>query len=155
MSHEDSAIPWPWVSRLAKLNGYGMDKWWGCNKRLSIIWWLTYSTRIRWESTQTVVTNNDQEVILNYLRSNITPPCSLLDSLEKRPSWLRMWLVYFKLSLVQVHYNRILKIPIFHITAGTTLESLNTAGVSQLSPWEAHDPGRQSPIAGHPTRLGS
>ena len=42
MSHEDSAIPLPWVSRLAKLNGYGMDKWWGCSKRLSIVWWLTY-----------------------------------------------------------------------------------------------------------------
>ena len=26
-------------------------------------------------------TSNEQEVILNYLRSNITPPCSLLDPL--------------------------------------------------------------------------
>jgi hypothetical protein len=26
-SHEDSAIALPWISRLAKLNGYGMVKW--------------------------------------------------------------------------------------------------------------------------------
>ena len=31
VSHEDSTIPLPWVSRLAKLIGYGKDKWWGCN----------------------------------------------------------------------------------------------------------------------------
>ena len=58
---------------------------------------ITVTHAVGYFSSQT---SNDQEVILNYLRSNITPPCSLLDSLEKRQSWLHTWLVYFNLNLV-------------------------------------------------------
>ena len=43
MSHEDSAIPLPWVSRLAKLNGKGRGKVVRLQQRLSMIWWLTYA----------------------------------------------------------------------------------------------------------------
>ena len=99
-------------------------------------------------------TSNDQEVILNYLRSNITPPCSLLDPLEKRPSRLHTRLGILIRIWWQVLYNRILKTPIYHITVGTAFERSNPAGVSQLSPLQAHDPRRQSSIAGHPIRLG-
>ena len=41
MSHEDSAIPLPWVSRLAKLNGKGRGKVVRLQQWLSKIWWLT------------------------------------------------------------------------------------------------------------------
>ena len=66
MSHEDSAIPLPWVSRLAKLNWV----W----KRISgevaaateNIWWLTYANksekRSKWNEREA---SNDQEVIMN------------------------------------------------------------------------------------------
>ena len=43
MSHEDSAIPLPWVSRLAKLNGKRRGKVVRLQERLSMIWWLTYA----------------------------------------------------------------------------------------------------------------
>ena len=45
MSHEDSAIPLPWVSRLAKLNGKGRGKVVRLQQRLSMIWWLTYANK--------------------------------------------------------------------------------------------------------------
>ena len=45
MSHEDSAIPLPWVSRLAKLNGKGRGQVVRLQQRLSMIWWLTYANK--------------------------------------------------------------------------------------------------------------
>ena len=55
MSHEDSAIPLPWVSRLAKLNGKGMDKVVRLQQRLSERWWLTYANKSEKRSNGTVV----------------------------------------------------------------------------------------------------
>ena len=55
MSHEDSAIPLPWVSRLAKLNGKGMDKVVRLQQRLSYVWWLTYAHKSEKRSRGTVV----------------------------------------------------------------------------------------------------
>ena len=43
MSHKDSAIPLPWVSRLAKLNGKGRGKVVRLQQRRSMIWWLSYA----------------------------------------------------------------------------------------------------------------
>ena len=45
MSHEESAIPLPWVPRLAKLNGKGRGKVVRLQQRLSMIWWLTYANK--------------------------------------------------------------------------------------------------------------
>ena len=45
MSHEDSAIPLPWVSRLAKLKGKGRGKVVRLQQRLSMILWLTYANK--------------------------------------------------------------------------------------------------------------
>ena len=42
MSHKDSAIPLPWVSRLAKLKGKGMDKVVRLQQATKHVWWLTY-----------------------------------------------------------------------------------------------------------------
>ena len=55
MSHEDSAIPLPWVSRLAKLNGKGRGKVVRLQQRLSMIWWLTYANKNEKRSNRTVV----------------------------------------------------------------------------------------------------
>ena len=55
MSHEDSAIPLPWVSRLAKLNGKGRGKVVRLQQRLSKIWWLTYANESEKRSKGTVV----------------------------------------------------------------------------------------------------
>ena len=55
MSHEDSAIPLPWVSRLAKLNGKGRAKVVRLQQRLSKIWWLTYANKSEKRSKGTVV----------------------------------------------------------------------------------------------------
>ena len=45
VSHEDSAIPLPWVSRLAKLNGKVRGKVVRLQRRLSKVWWLTYANK--------------------------------------------------------------------------------------------------------------
>ena len=45
MSHEDSAIPLPWISRLEKLKGKGRGKVVRLQQRLSMIWWLTYANK--------------------------------------------------------------------------------------------------------------
>ena len=42
LSHEDSAIPLPWVSRLAKLNGKGRGKGGEVAAATKHVWWLTY-----------------------------------------------------------------------------------------------------------------
>ena len=55
MSHEDSAIPLPWVSRLAKLKGKGRGKVVRLQQRLSMIWWLTYAKKREKRSNRTVV----------------------------------------------------------------------------------------------------
>ena len=55
MSHEDSAIPLPWVSRLAKLNGKGRGKVVRVQQRLSIIWWLTYANKSEKRASRMVV----------------------------------------------------------------------------------------------------
>ena len=55
MSHEDSAIPLPWVSRLAKLNGKVRGKVVSLQQRLSMIWWLTYAKESEKRSKGTVV----------------------------------------------------------------------------------------------------
>ena len=55
MSHEDSAIPLPWVSRLAKLNGKGRGKVVRLQQRLSMLWWLTYTNKSEKRSKGTVV----------------------------------------------------------------------------------------------------
>ena len=56
---------------------------------------------------------------------------------EKRPSQLHMRLMHFNSVKCQVLYNRILTNSHLPITAGTAFESLNPAGVSQLSPSQA------------------
>ena len=55
MSHEDSAIPLPWVSRLAKLNGKGRGKVVRLQQQLSMIWWLTYANESEKRNKGTVV----------------------------------------------------------------------------------------------------
>ena len=77
MSHEDSAIPLPWVSRLAKLKGKGRGKGGEVAAATKQVWWLTYANES--EKTSKARTRiYDQEVILEQLTSNITPtPCSL------------------------------------------------------------------------------
>ena len=55
MSHEDSAIPLPWVSRLAKLKGNGRGKVVRLHQRLSMIWWLTYANKSEKREKGTVV----------------------------------------------------------------------------------------------------
>ena len=55
MSHEDSAIPLTWVSRLAKLNGNGRGKVVRVQQRLSKIWWLTYAKKSEKISNEMVV----------------------------------------------------------------------------------------------------
>ena len=55
MSHEDSAIPLLWVSRLAKLNGKGRGKVVRLQQRLSIIWWLTYANKSEKRTNGTAV----------------------------------------------------------------------------------------------------
>ena len=55
MRHEDSAIPLPWVSRLAKLNGKGRGKVVRLQQRLSMIWWLTYANKSEKRAKGTVV----------------------------------------------------------------------------------------------------
>ena len=55
MSHEDSAIPLPWVSRLAKLNRKGRGKVVRLQQRLSMIWWLTYANKSEKRANRTVV----------------------------------------------------------------------------------------------------
>ena len=55
MSHEDSAIPLPWVSRLAKLNGKGRGKVVRLQQRLSMIWWLTYANESEKRNKEMVV----------------------------------------------------------------------------------------------------
>ena len=55
MSHEDSAIPLPWVSRLAKLNGKGRGKVVRLQQWLSKIWWLTYANKSEKRTNEMVV----------------------------------------------------------------------------------------------------
>ena len=55
MSHEDSAIPLPWVSRLANLNRKGRGKVVRLQQRLSMIWWLTYANESEKRASGTVV----------------------------------------------------------------------------------------------------
>jgi len=55
VSHEDSAIPLPWVSRLAKLNGKGMGKVVRLQQWLSKVWWLTYANKSEKRSNGTIV----------------------------------------------------------------------------------------------------
>ena len=55
MSHEDSAIPLPWVSRLAKLNGKGRGKVVRLHQRLTKVWWLTYTNESEKRSKGMVV----------------------------------------------------------------------------------------------------
>ena len=55
MSHEDSAIPLPWVSRLAKLKGKGRGKVVRLQHQLSMIWWLTYTNKSEKRASGTVV----------------------------------------------------------------------------------------------------
>ena len=55
MSHEDSAIPLPWVSRLEKLNRKGRGKVVRLQQRLSMIWWLTYANKSEKRAKGTVV----------------------------------------------------------------------------------------------------
>ena len=55
MSHEDSAIPLPWASRLAKLNGKGRGKVVRLQQQLSMIWWLTYTNESEKRNKGTVV----------------------------------------------------------------------------------------------------
>ena len=45
MSHEDSAIPLPWVSRLAKPNGKGRGKGGEVAAVAKQVWWLTYANK--------------------------------------------------------------------------------------------------------------
>ena len=45
MSHEDSAIPLPWVSRLAKLKGGMKGKSGEVAAATKHIWWLTYANK--------------------------------------------------------------------------------------------------------------
>jgi len=45
VSHEDSAIPLPWVSRLAKLNGKGRGYSGEVAAATKHIWWLTYANK--------------------------------------------------------------------------------------------------------------
>ena len=55
MSHEDLAIPLPWVSRLAKLKGKGRGKVVRLQQHLSKIWWLLYANKGKKRSKGTVV----------------------------------------------------------------------------------------------------
>ena len=55
MSHEDSTIPLPWVSRLAKLNGKGRGKVVRLQQWLSKIWWLTYANKSEKRTNEMVV----------------------------------------------------------------------------------------------------
>ena len=55
MSHEDSAIPLPWVSRLAKLKGKGRGKGGEVAAVTKHIWWLTYANKSEKRSNGTVV----------------------------------------------------------------------------------------------------
>ena len=55
MSHEDSAIPLPWVSRLAKLKGKGKDKGGEVAAATKHVWWLTYANKSEKRSKGTVV----------------------------------------------------------------------------------------------------
>ena len=102
MSHENSAIPLPWVSRLAKLNGKGRGKVVRLQQRLSKIWWLTYGNKSEKRSNGTV---EKLEVIKkwswNCLRTNITQNrVHFPDSTEKRPSQLHTRLMRFNSDLV-------------------------------------------------------
>ena len=54
MSHEDSAIPLPWVSRLAKLKGKGRGKVVRLQQRLSI-YGGTYANKSEKRASGTVV----------------------------------------------------------------------------------------------------
>ena len=56
--NEDSTIPLPWVSRLAKLKGKGRGKVVRLQQRLSKVWWLTYeykSEKRSWTSGRQLV----------------------------------------------------------------------------------------------------
>ena len=54
MSHEDSAIPLPWVSRLAKLNG--LERVSGeVAATTKQVWWLTYANESEKRNKGTVV----------------------------------------------------------------------------------------------------
>ena len=55
MSHEDSAIPLPWVSRLAKLSGKGRGKVVRLQQQLSMIWLLTYANKSEKRTSGTAV----------------------------------------------------------------------------------------------------
>ena len=55
MSHEDSAIPLPWVSRLAKLKGKGRGKGGEVAAATKQVWWLTYANKSEKRSNGTVV----------------------------------------------------------------------------------------------------
>ena len=55
MSHEDSAIPLPWVSRLAKLKGVWKRISGGVAAATKHVWWLTYAYESEKRSKGTVV----------------------------------------------------------------------------------------------------
>ena len=79
MSHEDSAIPLPWVARLAKLNRKGRGKGGEVAAATEHVWWLTYANKSEKRSKGTVVKLAMIKVIPELLlTSNITQkPCSL------------------------------------------------------------------------------
>ena len=55
MSHEDLAIPLPWVSRLAKLKGVWKRISGGVAAATKHVWWLTYANKSEMRSNGTVV----------------------------------------------------------------------------------------------------
>ena len=79
MSHEDSAIPLPWVLGLEKLYWKGRGKQVRLQQRLSMIWWLTYAIKSEKRRKGTVVKlAMIKKGSWNYLRTIITQrPCSL------------------------------------------------------------------------------
>ena len=54
MSHEESATPLPWVSRLAKLNGKGRGKVVRLQQAKQV-WWLPYANESEKRNKGTVV----------------------------------------------------------------------------------------------------
>ena len=55
MSHEDSAIPLPWVSRLAKLKGLMKGKSGEVAAVTKHIWWLTYANKSEKRANGTIM----------------------------------------------------------------------------------------------------
>src|SRR5215216_6566194 len=83
MSHGDSAILLPTVSILSRLKG---KIWIGGEVAASTKHNMVANLRTQVKDEKLrkrSLSSNDQEVILNYLRSNITPPCSLPEPCRK------------------------------------------------------------------------